>query len=71
MGPHYSTARLACSEGRQVSPVLPLFSTLNIIEEEVRKILPDGRPARLEGQVRHRIRLEFYLKGRHREGRGR
>jgi len=54
-----------------VSPVLPLFSTLNIIEEEVRKILPDGRPARLEGQVRHRIRLEFYLKGRHREGRGR
>jgi hypothetical protein len=44
-----------------------LLVTLNIIEEEVRQILLNGRSARLDEPVRHRIRLEFYPKERYRE----
>ena len=43
-----------------------LLVTLNIIEEEIRTIILNGRPARLDEPVRHRIRLEFYPKERYR-----
>ena len=44
-----------------------LLVTLNIIEEEIRKIILDGRAARLDEPLRHRIKLEFYPKERRRE----
>ncbi len=45
-----------------------LLVTLNIIEEEIRTIILNGRNARLDEPVRHRIRLEFYPKERYRDG---
>jgi hypothetical protein len=43
-----------------------LLVTLNIIEEEIRTILLNGRPGRLDEPVRHRLKLEFYPKERYR-----
>jgi hypothetical protein len=43
-----------------------LLLELNIIEEEVRQIMFNGRPARLDEPVRHRVRLEFFPKDRQR-----
>jgi hypothetical protein len=37
-----------------------LLETLNIVEEEIRQITINGRPARLDESVRHRTKLEFY-----------
>lgn len=39
-----------------------LLETLNIIEEEVKQTTVNGRPARLDEQVRHRAKLDFYPK---------
>ena len=41
-----------------------LMTTLNIIDEEVRQILMNGRSVRLDEMVRHRVHLEFYPKDR-------
>lgn len=41
-----------------------LLDTLNIIEEEIRLIILNGRHARLDEPLRHRIRLDFYPKER-------
>jgi hypothetical protein len=43
-----------------------LLITLNIIEEEIRTILINGRPGRLDEPVRHRLKLEFFPKERYR-----
>ena len=43
-----------------------LLVTINIIEEEIRQIRLNGRPARLDEPLRHRTRLEFYPKERSR-----
>ena len=44
-----------------------LLVTLNIIEEEIRTILINGRHGRLDEPVRHRVKLEFHPKERYRE----
>lgn len=41
-----------------------LLETINIIEEEIREIILNGRHARLDEPLRHRIRLDFYPKHR-------
>ena len=44
-----------------------LLVTINLVEEEIRTVLLNGRPGRLDEPLRHRIRLEFYPKERYRE----
>jgi len=44
-----------------------LLITINIIEEEIRQILLNGRPARLDEPVRHRVHLEFFPKEHYRD----
>jgi hypothetical protein len=41
-----------------------LLDSLNIIEEEIRRITVNGRPARLDEAVRHRVKLDFYPRDR-------
>ena len=41
-----------------------LLDNLNIIEEEIWRILVNGRPGRLDEAVRHRVKLEFYPRDR-------
>ena len=50
--------------------VRDLLTTLNIIEEEIRSIVLNGRHGRLDEPVRHRMRLEFYPRERHRPENG-
>ncbi len=46
--------------------VRDLLDSLNIIEEEIRQIVLNGRPGRLDEPVRHRIRIEFFPRDRSR-----
>ncbi len=48
-----------------------LLVTINLIEEEIRTVLLNGRPGRLDEPLRHRLRLEFFPKERYREDPGR
>jgi hypothetical protein len=41
-----------------------LLETLNIVEEEIRQVTYNGRPGRMDEQVRHRARLEFFPRER-------
>lgn len=50
--------------------VRDLLDTLNIVEEEIRQINLNGRSGRLDEQVRHRMRLEFYPRERQRPANG-
>lgn len=50
--------------------VRDLLETLNIIEEEIRQITLNGRNGRLDEQVRHRMRLEFFPRERLRGANG-
>jgi len=43
-----------------------LLETLNIIEEEIRTIMLNGRQGRLDEPVRHRMRLELFPRERYR-----
>lgn len=43
-----------------------LLGDLNILEEEIRQVTVNGRPARLDESLRHRIRLEFHPRDRQR-----
>jgi hypothetical protein len=50
--------------------VRDLLDTLNIIEEEIRQIILNGRSGRLDEPVRHRMRLEFFPRERYRGANG-
>lgn len=41
-----------------------VLDTLNIFEEEVKQVIMNGRPARMDSTLRGRVRLEFYPKRR-------
>ncbi len=41
-----------------------LLVVVNLIEEEIRQVLLNGRPARLDEPLRHRVKLEFFPKER-------
>ncbi len=42
-----------------------LLTSINVMEEEVQQTLMNGRKARLDEPVRHRVRLEFFPKERY------
>ncbi len=46
--------------------VRDLLESLNIVEEEIRQIVLNGRPGRLDEPVRHRVRIEFFPRERYR-----
>ena len=45
-----------------------LLETLNIVEEEIKRVTYNGRAGRLDEAVRHRARLEFFPRERPRPG---
>jgi len=44
--------------------VRDLLETINVFEEEIKEVVLNGKPARLDTTLRTRVRLELYPKDR-------